>query len=51
MYALVFDRTGGDELKNHFNSLFFDPKKPYLQLGGNETTGQGWFRVARVAPQ
>lgn len=51
MYALVLDRTGGGELKRHFDALFFDPDKPYLQLGGNETTGQGWFRVARVTSQ
>ena len=26
----------------------FPAEKPYLQLGGNETTGMGWCRVSRV---
>ncbi|AMO56219.1 hypothetical protein GZ77_05245 [Endozoicomonas montiporae] len=24
-------------------------REPYLQVGGNETTGMGWFKVSRVA--
>ena len=43
MYALVMGRTDGalgmlDEL--------FPETDPYLQVGGNETVGQGWFAVS-----
>ncbi len=31
---------------DHLERLF---EQPWLQLGGNETTGQGWLRVAMVA--
>ena len=31
---------------DHLGRLF---ERPWLQLGGNETTGQGWLRVAMVA--
>lgn len=43
MYALIASRDGdpGDEMR----SLFPDTD-PYLQVGGNETVGQGWFAVA-----
>lgn len=30
----------------HLDGLF--GTRPYLQVGGNETTGQGWFRIAMV---
>ncbi len=30
----------------HLDGLF--GTRPYLQVGGNETTGQGWFRIATV---
>lgn len=42
MYALIAGRNGhpGDEM----GSLFPDTD-PYLQVGGNETVGQGWFAV------
>lgn len=44
MYALIAGRNGdpGDEMK----SLFPPDSDPYLQVGGNETVGQGWFAVA-----
>lgn len=40
-YALAAERTP-EELPK-LAELF--KEKPYLQLGGNETTGQGWFAV------
>ena len=42
MYALVAGR-GGDALGT-LDSIFPD-EDPYLQVGGNETVGQGWFAV------
>lgn len=44
MYALIAGRNGdpGDEM----GSLFPPDSDPYLQVGGNETVGQGWFAVA-----
>jgi len=35
-------------IMEHTLSLF-PAEKPYLQLGGNETSGMGWCRVSRVA--
>lgn len=35
------------QIMAHTLSLF-PAEKPYLQLGGNETTGMGWCRVSRV---
>ena len=42
MYALVSDRNG--EALHALDALF-PPDDPYLQTGGNETIGQGWFAV------
>ena len=42
MYALVASRTGDPAAD--MESLFSD-SDPYLQVGGNETVGQGWFAV------
>lgn len=42
MYALVVERTGG---ALSALSLLFPPGQAYLQAGGNETVGQGWFAV------
>ena len=42
MYALISGRT--DDALNALDSLFPDTD-PYLQVGGNETVGQGWFAV------
>ncbi len=41
-YLLLAERSGGslDKLQAQFN------EKPYLQIGGNETIGQGWFVVS-----
>lgn len=41
MYSMIFERVGGALGK--VKSIFGD--KPYLQLGGNETVGMGWFAV------
>lgn len=35
------------QIMEHTLSLF-PAERPYLQLGGNETTGMGWCRVSRV---
>ena len=42
MYALISGRT--DDSLDALDSLFPD-SDPYLQVGGNETVGQGWFAV------
>ncbi|MCX8207740.1 MAG: type III-B CRISPR module RAMP protein Cmr4 [Methanothrix sp.] len=41
MYAMVFERR--DNALNKVRSMF--ESNPYLQLGGNETVGMGWFAV------
>ena len=40
-YTIVMERTNGnmEKVKDHIN------EKPYIQLGGNETVGQGWFNI------
>lgn len=43
MYALVVGR--GTETLQALDALFPE-NDPYLQAGGNETTGQGWFAVS-----
>jgi len=42
MYALVLGRTA--EALGAVDRLFTE-EDPYLQTGGNETVGQGWFAV------
>ena len=42
MYALVMSRNG--DAPNALEALFPEDD-PYLQAGGNETVGQGWFAV------
>lgn len=44
LYALLMGRST-DALGSALNSLFPDDD-PYLQAGGNETVGQGWFAVS-----
>ena len=41
MYVLLGERTSGavDQLTGHIVD------KPYIQMGGNETIGQGWFAM------
>ncbi len=41
-YSLLCDRNGGGSLDD-VKSLFADHS--YIQVGGNETVGQGWFAV------
>ena len=48
MYALVMGRS--DEAVGALDSLFPDSDS-YLQAGGNETVGQGWFAVSVLKPQ
>ena len=43
MYALVMGRS--DDALSALDSLFSEDD-PYLQAGGNETVGQGWFAVS-----
>ena len=42
MYALVMGRSDG--VLETLDTLFPETD-PYLQVGGNETVGQGWFAV------
>lgn len=46
MYALVMTRN--DEAANVLDALFSEDD-PYLQAGGNETVGQGWFAVRKYS--
>ena len=41
-YSLLADRNGGESL-NDIMKLFSE--RPYIQVGGNATVGQGWFAV------
>lgn len=43
MYLLLADRFGDSGAAREVAGLFGEA--PYLQLGGNETVGQGWFLV------
>ena len=47
MYALLAGRS--DEALDSLDTLFPD-HDPYLQAGGNETVGQGWFAVTVRKP-
>ncbi len=44
MYAIVASR--GDLARQAVDSLF--QSDPYLQIGGNETVGEGWFAVSII---
>lgn len=46
MYTMIFERAAAEP----FVSQMFPPENPYLQVGGNETVGQGWFAVTPYAP-
>lgn len=48
MYALVSGRS--DDALGALDSLFPDSSS-YLQAGGNETVGQGWFAISVLRPQ
>lgn len=43
-YSLLVARKGQEEHINHVKQLF--DNTPYLQVGGNETVGQGWCVVS-----
>ena len=47
MYAVVAGRT--ESALNVLDKLM-SAESPYLQVGGNETVGQGWFAVTRIGP-
>lgn len=47
MYALVMGRS--DDALRTLDTLFPE-EDPYLQAGGNETVGQGWFAVSVCRP-
>ena len=42
-YALLLPRRGKEKALKDIKQLFSDP---YLQVGGNETVGQGWCVVS-----
>ncbi|HHW39901.1 MAG TPA: type III-B CRISPR module RAMP protein Cmr4 [Syntrophomonadaceae bacterium] len=42
-YALLFERSGKDGLLEELEKIFRE--RPYLQVGGNETIGQGWCSI------
>lgn len=42
-YALLIPRPGADDALQKLQKLF--TAQPYLQVGGNETVGQGWCAV------
>lgn len=44
LYALLIPRSGKEPVLDHLKQLFNG--HPYLQVGGNETVGQGWCAVA-----
>jgi len=44
LYAMLFERK--EKTLSRIKSLF--DSRPYLQLGGNETVGMGWFAVKTI---
>ncbi|OAT80420.1 type III-B CRISPR module RAMP protein Cmr4 [Desulfotomaculum copahuensis] len=46
-YALLIPRPGADDVLTELQKLF--TARPYLQVGGNETVGQGWCAVTWLA--
>ena len=43
MYALLAERNSDAGSLKPIQNIF--QNRPYLQVGGNETVGQGWFHV------
>lgn len=43
LYSLLLPRTGKEDVLDSIKNLFAE--RPYLQVGGNETVGQGWCVV------
>jgi CRISPR-associated protein Cmr4 len=46
MYTLLSERRCNGEALARLTDRI--AANPYLQLGGNETVGQGWFRLAKL---
>lgn len=47
MYTMIFERAVASK---SFVAEMFPPENAYLQVGGNETVGQGWFAVTPYTP-
>lgn len=47
-YTLIIARSGKEGAVDGLVSLF--KERPYLQVGGNETVGQGWCAVSCLVP-
>ncbi|MDD2360673.1 MAG: type III-B CRISPR module RAMP protein Cmr4 [Syntrophaceticus schinkii] len=48
-YTLIIPRPGQEEQLNKVQKVFI--KRPYLQVGGNETVGQGWCVISWLAKE
>lgn len=48
-YTLIIPRLGQEEQLNELQQIFI--KRPYLQVGGNETVGQGWCVISWLAKE
>jgi CRISPR-associated protein Cmr4 len=48
MTLTLADRNNNGAAREAVQAMFFDEPRPYLRVGGNETVGQGWFRVCRA---
>lgn len=50
MTLTLVNRSGGNDTDQLVKDLFFDGEQaqPYFRIGGNETTGQGWFQVGDI---
>jgi len=45
-YSIIVEQANSSDTGNHVQTLF--EKAPYLQVGGNETIGQGWCAVSWI---
>lgn len=48
MTLVLLDRKNNSASAEVFEALFGATGRPYLRVGGNETTGQGWFKVGAI---
>lgn len=49
MTLTLLDRKANGAAREAAQAMFFDEQsRPYLRVGGNESVGQGWFRLCRV---
>ncbi len=46
-YALLFNRSKKEVVLDELKRIFID--RPYFQVGGNETVGQGWCAISWLA--